>query len=263
MGGFYCSDITVSKVRHAWWTINSIILLYIIFFNSFGFILTTKIIHLPDLLYVFVVLSGFLYSQVFIPLVTFSFSDGLKIIMKDLDDEFNCHEPKTVKMSVQQAKHDKHDSASFLTSLLTGLCTVGIIFLLSNFVYLVLACGTECVSNQSFYLLGTPLVEYVSSIKVYLGICVVHSIFIVIALAQLDTAVVFGLVTGYEFYNIFVNLSLHTGNFIDDTVQNLRLVNRISKANKDETSEENDAELYERFKVGLASIGIRHQKLYR
>lgn len=260
MGGFYRSDITISKVRHAWWTINSIILLYIIFFNSFGFILTSKIIHLPDLLYIFVVLSGFLYSQVFIPLVTFYFSDGLKIIIKNLDDEFNCHEPETVKMRVPRGKYD---SVSYMTSLLTGLCMVGTLFLFSNSVYLVLTCGTECVSNQSFYLLGTPLVEYINSIEVYLGICIVHSIFIMIALAQLDAAVVFGLVTGYEFYNLFVNLSLHSGNFIDDTVQNLRLVNRTSKANEDEISEENDAELYKRFKVGLASIGIRHQKLYR
>lgn len=263
-GGFYYSKIFGQTVKRIWWILNIISFLYGSIIAVPSYILTTTEIKSMYILYISAVSMCFTYGTIFIPSVTYYYRCEIMSVLKNLDDEFDCPEPKCPEIDTKRIKYDS--ICTLLKWTIVGFVAL-IPFLFSNVAYVMIICYQNCFDNQLIYVEATPFTKYIVSMDVYLIIISIQALHCIFCAIQGLCGIPLVVMLAYKFHDVCINLVMHIDHLVSDTVLKLKLIKtklpkrRFTKVEKKLGSVESIVFL--EFKANFAVLVECFQKLTR
>lgn len=262
VGGYYCSDIVSLRTRCIWLILNVISVLYGSIIAIPSYLLTTSQIETTHLLYGITISMCFLYAHVFIPSVTYYYHREILNVINDLDDELICQEPK---IRVQDCKRSTYDNFSRLFFWFCGSITIMIPIVFSSLVYTLIFCHKNCFRNQLIYIEGTPFTDYINSLDVYLIVYMIETVHCLFGATQGLSVISVGVMIGYKFHDVCINLSIRIEHLIDDAVLNFNLLKSKSVAQQNKVrgqiTEDMECRLFYEFRMEFSVIVKTYQRL--
>lgn len=262
VGGYYCSDIVSLRTRCIWLILNAISILYGVIIAIPSYLLTASHIETTHLLYGITISMCFLYAQVFIPSVTYYYHKEILNVINDLDDELTLREPK---IRVEDRKRSTYDSFSRLLFWFCGSIALVIPIIFPSLVYTLMVCRKNCFRNQLIYNEATPFTDYINSLDVYLIVYIVETVHCLFGATQGLCVVSIGVIIGYKFHDVCVNLSIHIEHLIDDAVLNCNLLKSKSVAEQNKVrgqlTEDMECRLFYEFRMEFSVIVNTYQQL--
>lgn len=264
LGGVYVPNIASPTMKKMYFTIGILGLCSSVL-GIFGYVFIVNEVDIADMLYLLSATSGQFYLFVFLPLITYYFRTNLKTVLQNIDNEFDCYEPKTSTTDITRTKYDSTCEAA---NWFMCLIMVEILFLLPNLVYAAVFCDNGCLADVQLYFFFTPFYWNTDSFTIYTIIYIFQSFLVMSTFMVSNGTILFCLIIGTEFYNAYRNLCIQ----IDCAVAGAAAGNWKARAELETyscferngmTAEDFQTRLFRKFKITLTKIVKHHQNFVR
>lgn len=255
-------------MRRIWWIINIITIVYCNFIASVGYIVTTKNISTPDIMYLLAISCIIVYIQIFAPIVTRKYRTQMETVIRCIDEDFSCIQANEQQYSMN-LEDRKKNSISMAIKWFLFLIIIFLLFLCSGCFQVFIFCNENCLSDPKSYLFVTPYLDRIHSYRVYALIQVFMLPLNMIVFLGGCCLTLFYVMIGCEFHNAYLDLCARLHKLVDETSsvlrqtqenQLLRLLQQNVRRNQ-YTEELLKSSLLLEFKKEFASIVRQHTTL--
>lgn len=209
------------KIRRIWWIVNIITIVYCNFIAFVGYIVTTKSISTPDIMYVLSISSLVMYVQIFAPIVTRKYRTQMETVIRRIDEDFSCIQANEQQYSMN-LEDRKKNSISMAVKWFLFLIIMFLLFLCSGCFQVFIFCNENCLSDPQSYLFVTPYLDRIHSYRIYALIQVLILPSSMIVFLGGCCLTLFYVVIGCEFHNAYLNLCARLHRLVDETDSVLR-----------------------------------------